>query len=119
MTTVAAVASPFEVGRPDLVIDLSRFAATIDATWLDTGVVNAVKTNILDTLSCALAGSSKAIAEVSRQNPVIASTPCTTRLATTFWRMPMPGAAPTRARRVSRRPGFCGHRGVWVRVVAG
>jgi 2-methylcitrate dehydratase PrpD len=51
---------------PDLVIDLARFAATIDAAGLDTAVAEAVKTNILDTLSCALAGSSApAIAEVS------------------------------------------------------
>ena len=35
-----------------------------------------------------------------RQNPTFASTPCTTRSAArTFWRMPMPSAAPTRARR--------------------
>jgi 2-methylcitrate dehydratase PrpD len=51
---------------PDLVIDIARFAATIDSAHLDPTVVEAVKTNILDTLSCALAGSSaKAIAEVS------------------------------------------------------
>src|SRR5215469_2550350 len=37
-----------------------------------------------------------------RQRPTIASTPCTTRsAATTFWRMPMPSAAPTRAHRGS------------------
>jgi 2-methylcitrate dehydratase PrpD len=49
-----------------LVIDLSRFAATIDTARLDAAVIKAVKTNILDTLSCALAGSSaKAIAEVA------------------------------------------------------
>ena len=35
-----------------------------------------------------------------RQNPATASTPSTTRSAArTFWRMPMPSAAPTRARR--------------------
>lgn len=51
---------------PDLVTDLARFAATVDAAQLGDAVVKAVKTNILDTLSCALAGSSaKAIAEVS------------------------------------------------------
>ncbi len=51
---------------PDLVIDIARFAASIDTASLDPSVVEAVKTNILDTLSCALAGSSaKAIAEVS------------------------------------------------------
>jgi 2-methylcitrate dehydratase PrpD len=50
---------------PDLAIDLARFASTIDAAALDEAVVKAVKSNILDTLSCALAGSSaKAIAEV-------------------------------------------------------
>src|SRR6202049_2011452 len=37
-----------------------------------------------------------------RRRPVIASTPCTTRsAATTFWRMPTPSAAPTRARPAS------------------
>src|SRR6202166_3115605 len=50
-----------------------------------------------------------------RQNPAIASTPSTTRSAAkTFWRMPMPSAAPTRARRAwtvrtsrqSRRTGW-------------
>ena len=51
---------------PDLVTDLARFASTIEAARLDPAVIKAVKTNILDTLSCALAGSSaKAIAEVS------------------------------------------------------
>ncbi|HSV83767.1 MAG TPA: MmgE/PrpD family protein [Ramlibacter sp.] len=51
---------------PDLVQDLARFVTTIEAAKLDDAVVKAVKTNILDTLSCALAGSSaKAIAEVS------------------------------------------------------
>src|SRR3974390_680605 len=36
-----------------------------------------------------------------RQKPAIASTPCTTRFsAQIFWRMPMPCAAPTGARRV-------------------
>jgi len=52
--------------EPELAIELARFAASLDATRLDATVVKAVKTNILDTLSCALAGSSaKAIAEVS------------------------------------------------------
>ncbi|SDE79677.1 2-methylcitrate dehydratase PrpD [Variovorax sp. CF079] len=52
--------------QPDLVLDLASFAANIDTARLDRSVVEAVKTNILDTLSCALAGSSaKAIAEVS------------------------------------------------------
>lgn len=55
-----------QIVKPDLVIDLARFAANIDAARLDATVIKAVKTNILDTLSCALAGSSaKAIAEVS------------------------------------------------------
>lgn len=51
---------------PDLAVDLARFAAGIDASSLDRAVIEAVKTNILDTLSCALVGSSaKAIAEVT------------------------------------------------------
>jgi 2-methylcitrate dehydratase PrpD len=50
----------------DLAVDFARFVANLDAARLDDTVVQAVKTNILDTLSCALAGSSaKAIAEVS------------------------------------------------------
>jgi len=58
--------SPAAPCAPDLVIELARLAANIDAAHLDPAVVEAVKTNILDTLSCALAGSSaKAIAEVS------------------------------------------------------
>ena len=66
MTSAAVAASNVEAATPDLAIDLARFAATIDAARLDPAVVKAVKTNILDTLSCALAGSSaKAIAEVS------------------------------------------------------
>ena len=66
MTSAAVAASNVQVATPDLVIDLARFAATIDAARLDAAVVKAVKTNILDTLSCALAGSSaKAIAEVA------------------------------------------------------
>ncbi|SDZ70868.1 2-methylcitrate dehydratase PrpD [Variovorax sp. YR266] len=52
--------------HPDLAIDLARFASSLDTARLDDAVVQAVKTNILDTLSCALAGSSaKAIGEVS------------------------------------------------------
>jgi 2-methylcitrate dehydratase PrpD len=51
---------------PDLAVDLARFASSIDAKRLDRAVVEAVKANILDTLSCALAGSSaKAIDEVA------------------------------------------------------
>lgn len=58
-------ASPENPSTPDLAIDLARFASRIDASQLDDAVVKAVKINILDTLSCALAGSSaKAIAEV-------------------------------------------------------
>jgi 2-methylcitrate dehydratase PrpD len=53
------------VSRPDLVVDLAEFVATLDAARLDAAVTDAAKTNILDTLSCALAGSSaKAIPEV-------------------------------------------------------
>jgi 2-methylcitrate dehydratase PrpD len=70
MTPATAVAlnaaSNTSITTPDLVADLAHFAANIDATRLDAAVIQAVKTNILDTLSCALAGSSaKAIAEVS------------------------------------------------------
>lgn len=66
MTSAAIAASNPKIATPDLVIDLSHFAATLDAGRLDAPVVKAVKTNILDTLSCALAGSSAmAIAEVS------------------------------------------------------
>lgn len=58
--------STSHAATPDLVNDLARFAATIDASRLDQAVVSAVKTNILDTLSCALAGSTApAIAEVT------------------------------------------------------
>ncbi len=65
MSSVAAVKS-VQAAKPDLVVDLSRFAANIDTARLDSAVVHAVKANILDTLSCALAGSSaKAIPEVS------------------------------------------------------
>lgn len=66
MTSAAVVANNVQAATPDLVQDLARFASTIDAARLDAAVVKAVKTNILDTLSCALAGSSaKAIAEVA------------------------------------------------------
>jgi 2-methylcitrate dehydratase PrpD len=66
MTSAALAGSPEQAGRPDLVNDLARFASTINAARLDPAVAQAVKTNILDTLSCALAGSSApAIAEVS------------------------------------------------------
>jgi 2-methylcitrate dehydratase PrpD len=42
----------------DLAGDIAEFAARIDIAQLDATVVDAVKTNIADTLSCALAGSS-------------------------------------------------------------
>jgi 2-methylcitrate dehydratase PrpD len=52
--------------RPDLAIDLARFVVNLDAARLDRAVVEAVKTNIADTLSCALAGSSApAVPEVT------------------------------------------------------
>jgi 2-methylcitrate dehydratase PrpD len=64
--TSSHAAVPAQNTGPDLVIEVARFAATLDAGKLDPAVVKAVKTNIGDTLSCALAGSSaKAIAEVS------------------------------------------------------
>lgn len=66
MTITAIVAGSAGRTRPDLAQDLARFAAGIDCAQLDPAVIQAVKTNILDTLSCALAGSSaSAIAEVS------------------------------------------------------
>jgi 2-methylcitrate dehydratase PrpD len=58
MTSAAVSARNVHLATPDLVIDLARFAATIDATRLDAAVIKAVKTNILDTLACALAGLS-------------------------------------------------------------
>lgn len=65
MSAVQVEKTP-QAATPDLVTDFSRFAASIDTARLDAAVIKAVKTNILDTLSCALAGSSaKAIAEVS------------------------------------------------------
>src|SRR6516162_9247267 len=66
MTSSAAVASKVQPTKPDLVIDVARFAANIDVSGLDAAVIKTVKTNIGDTLSCALAGSSaQAIAEVA------------------------------------------------------
>lgn len=66
MTSAARVEKTLQATTPDLVTDFAHFAANIDSARLDAAVINAVKTNILDTLSCALAGSSaKAIAEVS------------------------------------------------------
>lgn len=52
--------------RPDLAVELARFVTALDAARLDPAVVEAVKTNIMDTLSCALAGSSApAVPEVT------------------------------------------------------
>ena len=66
MAPEAAVISRADVANTDLVVDLSRFASSIDIAGLDPAVIEAVKTNIFDTLGCALAGSSaKAIAEVT------------------------------------------------------
>jgi len=66
MTSVTVTTDRGQASTPDLVVELARFASTIDLARLDGSVVKAVKTNILDTLSCALAGSSaKAIAEVA------------------------------------------------------
>ena len=47
-----------EVSSTDLAVDLARFAARIRAGALDRAVIEAVKANILDTLACAIAGSS-------------------------------------------------------------
>ena len=55
-STVAAAIAP--VASANLVIAVARFATSIDAAQLDGAVIQAVKTNMLDTLSCALAGSS-------------------------------------------------------------
>jgi 2-methylcitrate dehydratase PrpD len=66
MATAPSAIAHVQAKGPDLVVDLSHFAANIDTSTLDPAVIAAVKINILDTLSCALAGSSaKAIAEVS------------------------------------------------------
>jgi len=43
---------------PDLAVDLARFATSVDIARLSTDVVAAVKVNVADILSCALAGSS-------------------------------------------------------------
>jgi 2-methylcitrate dehydratase PrpD len=51
--------------HPDLVVDLASFAAGVDPGALDGAVIEAAKTNLVDTLSCALAGSSApGVAEV-------------------------------------------------------
>jgi 2-methylcitrate dehydratase PrpD len=47
-----------EPASPDLAADLARFAASLDSARLGVDVIEAVKRNIGDTLSCALAGSS-------------------------------------------------------------
>ena len=66
MNSPVAPMTETPVEARDLAVDLARFASRIDPARLPSAVVKAVKTNILDTLSCALAGSSaKAIAEVS------------------------------------------------------
>jgi 2-methylcitrate dehydratase PrpD len=66
MTSPAVATRNVQFVTPDLVIDLSQFATTIDVARLDPAVIKAVKSNILDTLSCALAGSSaNAIADVA------------------------------------------------------
>ncbi|KAM0747673.1 2-methylcitrate dehydratase PrpD [Meredithblackwellia eburnea MCA 4105] len=41
----------------DLAVDLAEFASSLKAEGLSSEVVEAVKTNIFDTLACALAGS--------------------------------------------------------------
>jgi 2-methylcitrate dehydratase PrpD len=65
MNHTAPILREAKATGPDLVVDLARFAATLDARQLDAEVIQAVKANILDTLSCGLAGSSaKAIPEV-------------------------------------------------------
>jgi 2-methylcitrate dehydratase PrpD len=66
MNSTAVSESTTRPTTADLAIDLARFAASLDCAQLGADVVGAVKTNIGDTLSCALAGSSaKGIAEVS------------------------------------------------------
>jgi 2-methylcitrate dehydratase PrpD len=51
---------------PDLACDIARFAASLSYADLSHDVADAVKVNVLDTLSCALAGSSaQGIAEVA------------------------------------------------------
>jgi 2-methylcitrate dehydratase PrpD len=72
-STAAANTAP---STPDLVIEIARFASTLTLAQLDPAVVRAVKTNIGDTLSCALAGSSaKAIDVVSGMVSEWAGTP--------------------------------------------
>lgn len=65
MNSTAASVGVASAATPDLALDVARFAASLDATKLDAAVIDAVKMNIGDTLSCALAGSSApGIAEV-------------------------------------------------------
>lgn len=52
--------------HPDLVVDLARFAVGVNTQNLDPEVIKFAKVDILDTLSCGLAGSSApAIEDVS------------------------------------------------------
>lgn len=55
---VARSRDPADAAQPDLAADLARFAATIDPALLPEAVSRAVRSNVLDTLGCALAGSS-------------------------------------------------------------
>lgn len=65
MSSQATLEVKPQLAKQDLVVDLAHFVAGLCVTRLDAEVVKAVKTNILDTLSCGLAGSSaKAIGEV-------------------------------------------------------
>lgn len=51
---------------PDLACDIARFAVSLTYSDLPLAVTEAVRTNVLDTLSCALAGSSaEGIGEVA------------------------------------------------------
>lgn len=56
--SAASTATAATTTGQDLAVDLAGFVATLDPADLDEATVAAVKTNILDTLSCALAGSS-------------------------------------------------------------
>ena len=62
-----ALAERAELGAAeDLAADLAAFAAGVDAARLPAAVRMAVRVNILDTLACAVAGSTgKAVAEVA------------------------------------------------------
>jgi 2-methylcitrate dehydratase PrpD len=64
--TPTVVSVPDAQPAPDLAFELAQFAAALNAGRLNADVVSAVKTNIADTLSCGLAGSSaKGIADVA------------------------------------------------------